>query len=117
MEVPEDIMSLAGAECVDCHVNAEDKVYRPDKNKCLDCHEEGYEELHSDWQNSTRDLIQAIKTLLIDKQKLSLSVDQNTEIRTNRRLLQKIELDGSLGIHNYMFIEETLTSLKNRLVK
>ncbi len=115
MEVPEDIMSLAGVECVDCHISAEDKVHRPDNNKCLDCHEEGYEELQTDWQNSTRELIQAIKAQLIEKQKLSLSADQKSSLSKLRRTLQKIELDGSLGIHNYMFIEETLTSLKNKL--
>ncbi len=115
MEVPEDIMSMAGAECVDCHVSGEDKVLRPDKNNCLNCHEEGYEELHTEWQNSTQDLILAVKTLLIEKQNLSLSDEQKIEISTVRRLLQKIELDGSLGIHNYMFIEEALSSLKSRL--
>ena len=115
IEVPEDIMSAAGTECVDCHISSEEKVYHPDKTKCLDCHEEGYEELHSDWQSSTRDLIQTIKSLILDKQKLSLSNDQRTEIRNIRLLLQQIELDGSSGIHNFMFIEEALTSLRNRL--
>ncbi|MCJ7580124.1 MAG: cytochrome c3 family protein [Candidatus Aminicenantes bacterium] len=115
MVVPEDIMSSAGADCVDCHVSAEDKVVRPDKNKCLDCHEAGYEELYSDWQSSTQDLIQAIKEHVTEKQKLSLSTEQKAELSSIRSILQKIELDGSLGIHNYMFIEEALTSLKNRL--
>lgn len=115
MEVPEDIMSLAGVECVDCHISAKDTVFRPDNNKCLDCHEEGYEELQDDWQNITRELILVIKAQLIEKQKLSLSVDQKSLLSKLRRTLQKIELDGSLGIHNYMFIEETLTSLKNKL--
>lgn len=115
MEVPEDIMSLSGVECVDCHISAKDTVFRPDKNKCLDCHEEGYEELHSDWQNITRELILSIKKQLIEKQKLSLSADQKSSLSNLRRILQKIEMDGSLGIHNYMFIEEILTSLKNRL--
>jgi hypothetical protein len=115
IEIPEDIMASAGAECVDCHINEEDKVSHPDKSKCLDCHEEGYEELHTDWQNSVRNLILEVKSLILDKQKLSLSSDQRTEIRNIRQLLQNIELDGSFGIHNYMFIEETLTSLKNRL--
>ena len=115
VDIAEDIMAQAGAECVDCHVNEEDKVFRPDKNRCLSCHEEGYEELHTEWQNSTRDLIQSIKALLKAKQKLTLTNDQKKEINAVRNILQKIELDGSFGIHNYMSIEETLTFLKDRL--
>lgn len=113
--VPEDIMAQAGADCVDCHLSAEEKIVRSDKNKCLDCHDEGYEEMHTEWQKSIKNLLQTVKTLLEDKQKLSLTDEQKTMLSKARQFLLNIEQDGSLGIHNYLFIEETLTSLKKSL--
>jgi len=91
------------------------KVVRPANTVCLNCHEEGYEELFTDWQNGTNELIQAIKDLLNETQKLSLSEDQKSEIGAIRQFLDKIETDGSHGLHNYMFIEETLTSFRTKL--
>jgi hypothetical protein len=38
-EIPKDIMSEAEAECTDCHIGPQNKIFRSDQNKCLDCHE------------------------------------------------------------------------------
>ncbi len=114
-EAPTDFMAEAEIECKDCHLNNNDAIFRPDKNKCLDCHEKGYEELHSDWQTTIRESIQSIKTSLGDKKKLRLTQEQRSQIIEIEEMLQKIETDGSLGIHNFMFIDETLTSMENIL--
>jgi nitrate/TMAO reductase-like tetraheme cytochrome c subunit len=114
-KVPEDIMAQAGAECVDCHVSPEDEIFRPDKNKCLDCHEEGYEKFFTEWQNSTKELMQTVKTLLQEKQKQPLTREQQTSVNTIREILRQIELDGSFGIHNFMFIDRTLTLMKKSI--
>ena len=108
-------MAQAGAECVDCHLDSEEEVVRPGKNKCLDCHDEGYENLHTEWQESTKELIQSLKILLLEKQKESLTTEQKAILNQTRLTLNQIEMDGSAGIHNYTFIEETLSSLKKKL--
>jgi nitrate/TMAO reductase-like tetraheme cytochrome c subunit len=113
--VPEDMMAQAGAECMDCHLDSEEEVVRPGKTKCLDCHDEGYDELHSEWQQSTKELIQALKILLLEKQKVSLTADQKAILNQTRLILNQIEMDGSAGIHNYTFIEDTLSALKKKL--
>jgi hypothetical protein len=112
---PADIMAEAEIECTDCHLNNNDAIFRPEKNKCLDCHEEGYEELHTDWQTIIRESIQSIKTSLREKNKLRLTVEQRSQINEIEEMLQKIETDGSSGIHNFLFIDETLTSFKKAL--
>jgi hypothetical protein len=47
------------------------------------------------------------------KEKAGLSDQEKTQLSKARQTLQKIELDGSSGIHNYQSIEEALTNLKN----
>jgi nitrate/TMAO reductase-like tetraheme cytochrome c subunit len=114
-DISKDIMAEAEAECTDCHLNAQNKIYRSDRNKCLDCHEEGYEEIFSEWQNSVKYLIDSLKTSLKEKKKTSLSEEEKAQISKIEKTLEKIELDGSAGIHNYSAIEEILTNLQNTL--
>ena len=114
-EIPKDIMSEAEAECTDCHLDTQNKIFRSDKNKCLDCHEEGYKEIFSEWQNSVQDLINSLKTSLKEKKKMSLSEEGKAQLLNIEKTLQTIEFDGSIGIHNYSSIEEILTNLQNNL--
>jgi len=113
--IPEDIMSEAETECADCHLNPQNQIFRPKAMKCLDCHDKEYEEIFIEWQNSVRDLIDSLKNSLKRKKKLSLSEVEKTQLLNIEYTLRKIELDGSSGIHNYSFIEETLTNFQNRL--
>ena len=109
-EIPKDIMFEAEAECTDCHLSPQNRIFRSDANKCLDCHEEGYEEIFAEWQNSVRELINSLKTSLKDTRKLSLTQEEKTQISNIEKTLRSIELDGSSGIHNFSFIEEILTN-------
>jgi len=114
-DIPKDIMFEAEVECTDCHIGPQNKIYRPDKNKCLDCHEEDYGEMFTDWQDKTENNILSIKASLKGKKKTRLTEEEWTYLKAIENMLNKIELDGSLGVHNYLFIEETLSSLNKKL--
>jgi hypothetical protein len=110
-EVPGDIMFEAGAECTDCHLNDQNTIFRSDAKKCLDCHEDDYAEMFVEWQQSVKDLSESLRSLLNEKRKLKLSEKEKITLRETQRSYQNIMLDGSTGIHNYMYIEELLTDL------
>lgn len=114
-EISKDIMFEAEAGCTDCHLNAQNQVFRSDANKCLDCHDEDYKEIFSEWQNSVRGLINSLKTSLQEKSKLDLTQEEKIQISHIENTLRSIELDGSSGIHNYSAIEELLTNFQQIL--
>ncbi len=114
-EVPKDIMAEAGVECADCHLGDNKQIVRPDKTKCAECHDEDYTEMHTEWQTTIQDLISSATISLNARKKMTLSPQENEVLRNIEQKLQRIEMDGSLGIHNYMFIEETLTELKKNI--
>lgn len=110
IEISPDIMFEAELGCVDCHLDAENKVFTPDEKKCAECHDKDYSQLALEWQSQTANLIDKLKKLLEDKKKLKLSAPQNHKLFEIEKTVEKIELDGSRGTHNYMQIEELLTN-------
>lgn len=112
---PKDVMSEAEVECSDCHRNPQNRIFRSDAKTCAGCHDEDYEALFSEWQSSVKDLIKELKATINENRKLKLTEEQKNKVREAESFLINIELDGSSGIHNYMFIEETLTSLKRAI--
>ena len=114
-EIPMDIMAEAEVECQDCHLGDNKQIYRPDKGKCAECHDEDYAEMHTEWQNSVKESISALTDSLKKKKNLTLTPQENSILREVERELQRIKLDGSMGIHNYMFFEETLADLKKKV--
>jgi len=115
LNIPKDIMFEAEAECIDCHLGPENQIFRSDANKCLDCHDEEYKDIFTEWQSSAKDLIDSVKASLKEKKKLSLTEEEKAQLLNIEKTLQKIELDGSSGIHNYSSIEEMLTKFQNIL--
>jgi hypothetical protein len=114
-EIPMDIMAEAEVECVDCHVGDDHRIYRSDKGKCAECHDEDYADMQTEWQSSVNALIVSIKDSIGKKRKTPLTAQEQVSLRGIEKELQLIELDGSIGIHNYMYIEETLTDLKKKI--
>jgi RecJ-like exonuclease len=114
-EIPKDIMAEAEVECLDCHLGDNERIYRSDKRKCAECHDEDYAEMHTEWQSSISELISSLTNAINAKKKLKLSLQEKEDLRRIENKLQKIRLDGSIGIHNYMFIEETLAGLKKQI--
>lgn len=115
LEIPQDIMFEAGAECTDCHLNDQNKIFRSDEKKCLDCHEEEYAELFLEWQQSVKELSASLTSVIKEKKKLKLNEQEKVTLREAERSLQNIKLDGSSGIHNYMYMEEVLNDLIKKL--
>ncbi len=113
--IPKDVMSEAEVECSDCHRTPQNRIVRSDAKTCAGCHDEDYEALFSEWQSSIRDLIKELKATIAEKKKLKLTAEQKNKVREAESFLFNIKLDGSSGIHNYMFIEETLSSLKRAI--
>jgi hypothetical protein len=113
--IAKDIMFEAEAECTDCHLGPENQIFRSDASKCLDCHDEEYRQIFDEWQDSVKDLIDSVKTSLKEKKKLSLSKQEKTHLLNIEKTLRQIELDGSLGIHNYSSTDEILTNLSKTL--
>jgi nitrate/TMAO reductase-like tetraheme cytochrome c subunit len=114
-DVPGDIMFEAEANCTDCHLDSENRIFRSEATQCLDCHDEEYKEIFTEWQSSVQELIDSLKISLKEKKKLSLSKGERAQLLQVERMLQEIELDGSSGVHNYSFMEEVLTNLDKTL--
>lgn len=114
-EIPKDIMFEAEAECTDCHIGPQNKIFRSNANKCLDCHEEGYEEMFVEWQNSVKDRIHSLRASLKETKKLSLTREERNQVSSIEKTLRSVELDGSSGIHNYLAIEELLTNFEKTI--
>jgi nitrate/TMAO reductase-like tetraheme cytochrome c subunit len=115
MEVPEDIMAEAGAECLDCHMNDADQVSRSNREKCLDCHEEDYADMFDEWQSSYQSQIKAVADSIRAQQRAGLSEEGRRELAGLNRVLNRVRLDGSSGVHNAMFFDEFLSDLKSRV--
>jgi hypothetical protein len=71
--------------------------------------------MFTEWQNSVKNLIASLNNTLGEKKKLSLTEEEKAQILKIEKTLETIELDGSVGIHNYFSIEEILTNLQNTL--
>ena len=115
LQVPADIMFAAGAECTDCHHNTQGNVIRSGAEKCLDCHEEDYRELFTEWQNSYQELSTSIRDSLQKLNRQVLSRQDKSDLAEIQNILENIELDGSKGIHNFQFFEETLSNIQKRI--
>jgi nitrate/TMAO reductase-like tetraheme cytochrome c subunit len=114
-KIPKDFMAEAEVECVGCHLGEDEQIYRPDKGKCAECHDEDYSEMHTEWQNTVKESIATLTESLKKKRNQKLIPQENEILRQVERELERIKLDGSFGIHNYMYIEETLSGLKKKI--
>jgi nitrate/TMAO reductase-like tetraheme cytochrome c subunit len=111
-KVPKDMMAEAGTSCKDCHVDKAAKVVRPDGGVCVACHDEKYRATFTEWRDGVRGRVEEIRSALHALYKGPLTDAEKTEVGRIEDALRTIDLDGSSGIHNYIFIDEYLTSLK-----
>ncbi len=70
--------------------------------------------MFTEWQNTTKKSISSLRASLKEKKKTRLTEEERIQLKAAENMLNKIELDGSSGVHNYFFIEETLNSLKKK---
>ncbi len=112
---PQDMMAEAGVACPDCHELKENRIDRSGSSTCIRCHEKGYQEIFTQWQASFEDLVASLKSSLQTKKNLGLKKDVKTQLGDTERMLRKLDLDGSRGVHNSQFIEDLLTKLNQAL--
>jgi hypothetical protein len=113
--IPKDMMAEAEVKCVDCHLDENGQIERSSQVQCIGCHSEGYGELFAEWQDRIRSLNNSLRSRLNQKKKQHLAPNERAEIEAIERFCDNVDLDGSSGIHNYLYIEETLTSLKEKI--
>ena len=113
--IPKDLVAEAEVECQDCHLSSQNKVLRPDENKCLDCHEEEYGKRLKEWQQEIKNGLNSLRVSLKDKKRIPLSAQEKSLAFTIENMFNKIELDGSFGVHNYLFVEEIVNNYKKKL--
>ena len=107
--VPKDMMAEAGTACAGCHLDKAKKVVRPDAGACVACHDESYRATFEEWRGSLRRRVDEIRTVLHSVYKRSLTPSEKVEAGKIEDALRIFELDGSAGIHNFMFFDDTLT--------
>jgi len=115
LDVPIDIMSEAGVNCEDCHRADNKDLIRSDRMKCQDCHEVDYSDMFDEWQKSIRELKNEAQLSLKEKKEVWLTDEEKEVLIKIKKVFDQIELDGSSGIHNFMFFEETLSEYKRIL--
>ncbi len=109
LKVPKDMMAEGGASCADCHLDQAKKIVRPDGGPCVACHDEKYRATFAEWRDGVRGRAEEVRAGLHALYKGPLTEPEKAEVRKIEEALRTIELDGSSGIHNYMFIDEYLT--------
>lgn len=107
LDIPKDIMAEAEATCEDCHLG-DNTIVKPGASSCVACHDEDYRGLFEEWKGNVSTLVDQIRVTLHDLYKKSLTADERTEIRKIEDGLRMFDLDGSSGLHNYLFTEEYL---------
>jgi nitrate/TMAO reductase-like tetraheme cytochrome c subunit len=115
VNVPKDIMAEAGATCPDCHVDKAKKVVRPDGGACVACHDEKYRATFTEWRDGVRGRAEEARTALHALYKRTLTDPEKAVVRKIEEALRTVDLDGSSGVHNYMFIDEYLTKLSGTI--
>ena len=108
-------MADAGASCPDCHVDKDQKVVRPDAGACVACHDEKYKATFEEWRNDVRGRVERIRAGLHALYKQALSDADKALLAEIEKAVDTVGLDGSSGIHNYMFIDEYLTGAEAKL--
>ena len=115
LKVPKDMMAEAGASCPDCHLDKAKNIIRPDGGPCVACHDETYRATFTAWRDGVRGRAEEIRSALHALYKRPTTDPERVEIRNIEEALRTIDLDGSSGIHNSMFLDEYLTKMANSI--
>lgn len=106
-ELP-DYMYDADVECNDCHRNDDDVITKEQGRTCSNCHDDEYEEYLIEWQDDISSKISSILERLEEIVYNDQTKENRQEIDTIRYGLEKIESDGSYGVHNYELVADLL---------
>jgi len=113
--VPKDLMAEGGADCDGCHELKDGKISRSDSTTCANCHEESYKKTFGEWQTTYRELRAGLEAALSEKKGLSLSEGGKARLAEIEKAVQRLDQDGSSGVHNSQFIQDILTTLTKEI--
>ncbi len=105
-------MSEEEVACLDCHAGDESALAEDMVVRCEDCHEEEEIEMLETWQGNYNTTLSDVSALL------STIPSYNAENPSYKRVVTgilQLRKDGSLGVHNYHLIIETLENYKKDL--
>jgi predicted CXXCH cytochrome family protein len=115
LTVPKDMMAEGGVGCDGCHPVEKGRVKPADGSTCVACHEESYKKTLADWQNSFNAGLARLDAAIREKKKTSLTPQDKTRLAEVEQVLEKLKADGSLGAHNFQFVDDVLTKLGQKV--
>ena len=110
-QVPKDIMADAGAACTDCHLDKLKRIIRPEGGACVACHDESYRAMFGEWRDGIRRRADAIRAALHEVYRRTLTDSEKAQAAKIEEALRTLDLDGSGGIHNHIFLDAYLTRM------
>jgi len=116
-EVSPDVMFEAEIDCEGCHRSDEGQIVRPNAQTCANCHDPGYGDILGDWQSSTQEALEALRSALKQFPTAGLTPEQEAAAEEARRVIRLVEQDGSRGVHNYELIESLLSGAQEKINK
>ena len=108
-------MKQGGAKCIDCHLTSSG-ISKPDSKICAKCHDAGYESMYSEWKNETNKSVKEAESLINEVKNSELNDEQKTAIGDIRKLINLINSNPSLFVHNNELIN-SIFSEKIKLLK
>ena len=114
-KVSKDIMAEADTSCTACHVTKQNEVIRPTAAACVECHDKNYENTFNEWRTTVKRLLADVRAALQEEKTAPLTDEQKARAAAVETVVQALEQDGSLGIHNHTFAQDFLTDALKKI--
>ncbi len=103
-----DVMYEAELNCYSCHAVEGGDIAQSTKAHCLNCHDEGYDDMMDEWQTETQTRLTSVSETRKSIIKENLNDAQMENLNRVDQIIEIIQQDGSLGVHNYMLVDQLL---------
>jgi hypothetical protein len=114
-EIP-DVMYDEEVTCAECHLDRSIITGIQGQRSCVDCHDDEYEDMVFEWQSESDESISEIRAGLNRVKTSRLTESQHMSLGRIKSGVEKIENDGSQGVHNIELVEQILTEY-NEILK
>jgi len=108
-KIAKDVMAEAETDCKACHVDQQKRIVRPTSAPCVECHDKSFDKTFADWREGFRKKREEVRAAFQAVNRTSLAEPQKAELAAAEALLQALDQDGSLGVHNHAFADDALT--------
>jgi uncharacterized protein YqeY len=75
----------------------------------VECHDKSFDKTFADWREGFRKKREEVRAAFQAVNRTSLAEPQKAELAAAEALLQALDQDGSLGVHNHAFADDALT--------